>query len=121
MAYYQRYEKDLSGGGGYQTQYWPDSKADDEDVSWIFAPFILLLGGMFKLPLFKNLIGFLICIPVVLVMGILLGMLAVFFVLIGEMVCCWGEILKEFARDMVTCCKWMNERMSRHKEILSTD
>lgn len=121
MAYYQRWEKDLSGGGGYQPHYWPDSKADETDVSWVFAPFVLLLGGMFKLPLFRNLIGFLIGLPVVLALCILLGMLAMLFVLIGEMVCCWGDILKEFTRDMAACCKWVNERWTRHKEIIPTD
>ena len=53
--------------------------------------------------------------------GILLGMLAMLFVLIGEMVCCWGDILKEFTRDMAACCKWVNERWTRHKEIIPTD
>ena len=86
-----------------------------------FAPFVLLLGGMFKLPLFRNLIGFLIGLPVVLALCILLGMLAMLFVLIGEMVCCWGDILKEFTRDMAACCKWVNERWTRHKEIIPTD
>ena len=35
--------------------------------------------------------------------------------------CCWGDILKEFTRDMAACCKWVNERWTRHKEIIPTD
>ena len=121
MAYFQRWERDLSGGGGYQTHYWPDSKGDEADASWIFAPVMLMAGAIFKLPLFRNLAGFLIGLPIVLAIGFLLAILAVLLVLIGEMVCCWGDILKTFARDMAACFKWVNGRNACHKEMLPTD
>ena len=120
MAYYQRWEKDLSGGGAYQTRYWPDSKGDEADVSWIFAPFILLFGSMFKLPVFRNLAGFLIGLPVVLAIGMLLAALAVLFVIIGEMVCCWGDMLKVFGRDMVAFYRWAHERLAGNKKLVCT-
>lgn len=121
MAYYQRWENDLSGGGGYQTRYWPDSRGDEADASWILATFILLFGAMFKLPLFRNLIGFLIALPVALATGVVLGLLALLLAIIGEMVCCWADILKEFGRDMAACCRWAYGRWARQREILSTD
>lgn len=93
MAYYQRWEKDLSGGGAYQNHYWPDCNGDEADVSWIFAPFILLFGSMFKLPVFRNLVGFLTEPPVFLAIGMLLATFAVLFRIIGEMLCCRGDMV----------------------------
>lgn len=120
MAYYQRWEKDLSGGGNYQIHYWPDSKGDETDVSWIFAPFVLLLGGLFKLPIFRNIIGFLIGLPIVLVIGVILIILIVLYIVVAEMVCCWWSILKDLGKDLITFYKWVKGKLG-NRTALYTD
>lgn len=115
MAYYQRREKDLSGAFYYQTNYWPDSKEGEADVSWLFAPFTVLFGAVFKLPFFRNLTGFFAGLPIFLLIGMFLGMLAALFIFIGEVLCCWRDILHEFCRDIAACYKWAMERLVCHK------
>ena len=117
MAYYQRWEKDLSGDGNYQNYYWPDSNGDDANISWIFAPFLLLIGGIFKLPIFKNLIGFLIGFPLAIAIGIVILIITILFLFFAEMVYCWRDIIKEVFYDIKKLSKWIRNQMGEKKGL----
>ena len=113
MAYYQRWEKDLSGGGRYVNQYWPDS--GDNDCFFILAPVVwvvkLVLKGVFSLPV----IGIIIGIPLFILAVALLLALGVLLLILLPMLGCWIEILAAFGMDVKHTIKWLYQRLTRNE------
>ena len=119
MAYYQRWQNDLSGGGRYEVYHWPDS--DDNDVFFILKPFAAIAGLVFKLPLFKNLIGFIVGLPIAIFAFVALVLLFICIMFFGYMYDCWEKIVKTYCCDMMQVFKWAYWKLCRKNNKINMD
>ena len=119
MAYYHRWQNDMSGGGRYDLYYWPDG--GDNDVFFIFKPIFALAGCIFKLPFFKNIIGFIVGLPIAILLCAILIVLFIGVMLFCAMLECWDKIFTTYLRDVRDFVKWVYLKSSRKDKILSID
>lgn len=119
MAYYHRWQNDLSGGGRYDLYYWPEG--EDNDVFFIFKPIFAIAGSIFKLPIFRNIIGFIVGLPIAILLCVVLVALFIGVILFCEMLECWDKIFTTYLRDVRDFFKWIYWKATGKDKILSVD
>ena len=119
MAYYQRWQNDMSGGGRYDLFYWPDG--GDNDVFFIFKPIFAIAGSIFKLPIFRNIIGFIVGLPIAIILCVILVALFIGVVLFCSMLECWDKIFTTYLRDIRDFTKWLYLKSIGKDKVLSID
>ena len=114
MAYHYRKQNGSSGRGNYDIYYWPDS--GENDCFFIFKPFVALAGSIFKIPIFKNVIGFILGLPIALILFILIITILIVASIVHEMFECWGKILDTYCHDMKTFVVWLYRKVTCKKD-----
>ena len=119
MAYYYRRQNYSSGRGDSDIYYWPDS--GENDVFSILKPFVALAGCIFKIPFFRNVIGFVVGLPIAIILFILIMTVMIGLWLVREMFDCWGKILDTYAHDLKAFVVWVFRKVTRKDAIVMTD
>ena len=110
MAYYYRRQNYSSGGADSDIYYWPDS--GENDVFSVLKPFAALAGCIFRIPIFRNVVGFIVGLPIAIVLFILIMTVTIGIWLVREMFDCWGKILDTYFHDLKVFVIWAYRKMT---------
>ncbi len=119
MAYYYRRQNYSSGRGNSDIYYWPDS--GENDVFFIFKPFAALAASIFKIPIFRNVVGFIVGIPIAVLLFLLIMIILLGIWIVEEMFNCWGKILDTCFYDLKNFAIWVYKIIAKKNNYIVPD